>query len=261
MDNFSKIAEIIADFRTITTPLFLKKNNRPINILEGYALQKIANTHLINSGLGQIKAHKIGCTSKVMQNFLKINSPCAGDIFEKTISYNSAEIPHKGFTRVGVECELAVEIAKDFYPGSNSIFYSDLEKFIGGFLPAIEIVDDRYLNYLELGVPTLIADNFFNSGAVIGDVIYDWKGLNFDKILGKTKINNKIVGKGYASLIMDSPLNAFKWYLDMCNENKKKINKGDIILLGSIVETKWLNKNDIVSIEIEEFNSLNIYVN
>ena len=58
-------------------------------------MQKIANTHLMNSGLGQIKAHKIGCTSKVMQNFLKINSPCAGDIFEKTISYNSVEIPYQ----------------------------------------------------------------------------------------------------------------------------------------------------------------------
>ena len=78
-----------------------------------------------------------------------------------------------------------------------------------------------YLNYLELGVPTLIADNFFNSGAVIGDLIYDWKRLNFDKIIGKTIINNKIVGKGHASFIMDSPLNAFKWYLDMCNKNKK----------------------------------------
>jgi 2-keto-4-pentenoate hydratase len=224
-------------------------------------LQKVANTNLVDSGLGQIKAHKIGCTSKVMQNFLNINSPCAGDIFEKTIFYNSVEIPYKGFTKVGVECELAVEIAKDFHPGSNSIFYGDLEKFVGGFLPAIEIVDDRYLDYLELGVPTLIADNFFNSGAVIGDVIYDWKRLNFDRIIGKTLINNIIVGKGRASFIMDSPLNAFKWYLDMCNKNKKKIKKGDIILLGSIVETKWLNTNDLVTIEIEEFNALNIYVN
>ena len=156
---------------------------------------------------------------------------------------------------------MLLKLPKIFILAVTAFFYSDLEKFIGGFLPAIEIVDDRYLNYLELGVPTLIADNFFNSGAVIGDVIYDWKRLNFDKIIGKTIINNKIVGKGRASFIMDSPLNAFKWYLDMCNKNKKKINKGDVILLGSIVETKWLNKNDIVSIEIEEFNSLNIYVN
>ena len=261
MANFSEVAEIIANFRTITSPLFLKKNNRPIDISEGYLLQKIANKNLTDSGLGQIRAHKIGCTSKVMQNFLKINSPCAGDIFEKTISYKFIEIPYKGFTRVGVECELAVEIAKDFHPGSNSISYSDLEKFIGGFLPAIEIVDDRYLDYLELGVPTLIADNFFNSGAVMGDVIYDWKRLNFDKIKGKTLINNIVVGEGRASFIMGSPLNAFKWYLEMCNKNKRKINKGDIILLGSIVETKWLNTNDIVTIEIEEFNPLNIYVN
>ena len=52
MANFSEIAEIIADFRTITTPLFLKKNNRPIDISEGYVLQKIANTHLINFWIG-----------------------------------------------------------------------------------------------------------------------------------------------------------------------------------------------------------------
>lgn len=261
MANFAEIAEIIADFRTITTPLFLKKKNRPIDTSEGYVLQKIVNTNLMDSGLGQIKAHKIGCTSNVMQNFLNINSPCAGDIFEKTIFYNSVEIPHKGFTRVGVECELAVEIAKDFYPGNKSIFYGDLEKLIGGFLPAIEIVDDRYLDYLELGVPTLIADNFFNSGAVIGNVIYDWKRLNFDNVIGKTLINNKIVGEGCASFIMHSPINAFRWYLDMCNKYQKKIKKGDIVLLGSIVETKWINKNDIVSIQIGEFNSLTIYVN
>ena len=39
---------------------------------------------------------------------------------------------------------------------------------IEAYLPAIEIVDDRYVDWQTLGAPTLVADDFFAAGCVLG---------------------------------------------------------------------------------------------
>ena len=36
-------------------------------------------------------------------------------------------------------------------------------------MAGIELVDDRYEDYKQLNVATLIADNFFNVGVVLGE--------------------------------------------------------------------------------------------
>ena len=42
---------------------------------------------------------------------------------------------------------------------------------VDAVMAGIEIVDDRYRDFRSLGAPTLIADNFFNAGCVLGEPI------------------------------------------------------------------------------------------
>ena len=39
---------------------------------------------------------------------------------------------------------------------------------IEAYHPAIEIVDDRYVKWETMGAPTLVADDFFAAGCVLG---------------------------------------------------------------------------------------------
>mgnify|MGYP001066779432 CR=1 FL=1 len=55
--------------------------NPPADIRAGYALQGEVNRRLEMAGMGRRVGHKIGCTTPVMQAFLGIPSPCAGEIF------------------------------------------------------------------------------------------------------------------------------------------------------------------------------------
>jgi 2-keto-4-pentenoate hydratase len=42
------------------------------------------------------------------------------------------------------------------------------EQHAGAYLPAIEIVDDRYADWQTIGAPTLVADDFLATGCLLG---------------------------------------------------------------------------------------------
>ncbi|MFX5956877.1 hypothetical protein ABTF01_21005, partial [Acinetobacter baumannii] len=60
--------------------------------------------------------HKIGCTSRVMQDYLGIPHPCAGGVFARGVYGSGAGLRTSDFVRVGVECEIAVRLARDLPP-------------------------------------------------------------------------------------------------------------------------------------------------
>jgi 2-oxo-3-hexenedioate decarboxylase/2-keto-4-pentenoate hydratase len=49
---------------------------------------------------------------------------------------------------------------------------------VGAVMAGMEIVDDRYVDYKTLDTPTLIADDFFDAGCVLGAPVADWRSLD-----------------------------------------------------------------------------------
>jgi 2-keto-4-pentenoate hydratase len=127
-------------------------------------------------------------------------------------------------------------------------------------MPAIEIVDDRYRNYSELGVPTLIGDDFFDSGCVLGEPVIDWRELDLSAIRGRMLINEQEVGRGTGELIMGHPFEALAWLAQSRAARGMGLKQGEFVLLGSIVETNWLNAGDDARIEIDSLGSVDISV-
>jgi 2-oxo-3-hexenedioate decarboxylase/2-keto-4-pentenoate hydratase len=234
---------------------------RPQTETEGYALQRVLNGLLSVAGLGKHVGHKIGCTTPVMQKFLNIANPCAGVVFEKTVLRRSATVPRSGFVRLGIECEIAVELARDLMPAGAAVDREAAARAVGAVMGSIELVDERYADYRTLGVPTLIADDFFDSGCVLGDPVRDWRKLDLAKLTGTTHVNGVQVGRGTGALIMGHPLEALAW---LANSRAKHglgpLKAGEFVTLGSLVETKWLDAGDEVRVEIEGLGQLTLRV-
>src|SRR5690606_14925327 len=85
----------------------------PATIAEGYAAQRALHAVLETGGLGPCAGHKIGCTTPVMQAYLGIDHPCAGEVFASTVHGPGAALPLRRFHRVGVECEIAARLGAD----------------------------------------------------------------------------------------------------------------------------------------------------
>lgn len=231
----------------------------PRDLRSAYALQAEANRLLERAGMGRRVGHKIGCTTPVMQAFLGIHSPCAGEVFGKTVLRSGARIPARGFVRVGVECEIAVRLGSDLPPRPIAWNRETVADAVEGAMAAIEIVDDQYADYRSLGVPLLVADDFFNAGCVLGPLRRDWRALDLAALQGRMSINGAEVGRGRGELVMGHPLNALAWLANARIENSlPPLRKGEFILLGSVVATQWLKAGDRVETEIEGLGRLRL---
>ena len=210
-----------------------------------------------------------------------ISNPCAGEIFAATTVQSQGQVSRARYRRLGVECEIVVGLSRDVAPEEVNRRLSQSGSFAGGsqiaarrlippapftregmasrvdaVMAGIEIVDDRYRDYRSLGAPTLIADNFFNAGCVLGEPIRDWRRLDLEALGGRMLINGQEVGRGAGGMILGHPFEALAWLANSRASRGLGLQKGAFVFLGSLVETKYPNPGNSVQVEIEGLGAL-----
>ncbi|MGE3833095.1 MAG: 2-keto-4-pentenoate hydratase [Parvibaculaceae bacterium] len=252
-------ASSIARQRLDLEPMDLSPEDKPRDEDEAYRIQAEVNAALAEK-LGPPVGYKIGCTTPVMQAFLGIPSPCAGEVFVNTVLHRAGKVRRDAYRRLGIECEIVAEIAQDIVPEKAPFTIDTIADAVGTVMAGIEIVDDRYRDYRSFDIPSLIADNFFNAGCVLGEPIADWRGLDLGAIEGRTVINGSEVGRGNGSMVLGHPLAALAWLANSRAKRGQGLARGRFVFLGSLVETKWLEKGDAARIEIDGLGSLTLTV-
>jgi len=252
MPDTSAAARLIADHRLNRRPLPpLDAVARPADELQAYRVQDALHEIMTDAGLGPVTGHKIGCTTKVMQEFLRIPNPCAGGVFASTVRSSPAKLRHADFLHVGVECEIVVRLGSDLEAAQAPFTAERVAEAVAALMAGMEIVDDRYVDYKSLDTPTLIADDFFDAGCVLGAPVRDWRKLEIASLVGTTRINDAEVGRGRAADVMGHPFNALAWLASTLAKRGRSLRAGEFVFTGSVVETKWVNRGDRVLMEIE----------
>jgi 2-keto-4-pentenoate hydratase len=229
----------------------LPEDCRPADLAVAYAVQDAVHARLEAAGCGAVAGHKIGCTTPVMQQFLGIGTPCAGGVFAPTVHHERATFRHADFLHVGVECEIAVRLAHDLPASGAPYVRARAGEAIGACMAAIEVVDDRYEDYRSLDTPTLVADDFFNTACVLGAAAATWRELDLVEVRGHMTINGAEVGAGRGGDILGHPLEALAWLANTLAARGRHLRAGEFVLLGSVVETRWVEAGDLVEVEIE----------
>ena len=235
----------------------LSPEYRPKDEAEAYGIQAQLHNELA-AQLGEIAGHKIGCTTAVMQRFLSIPNPCAGGIFANTVRQSGASIHHGDFVGPGVECEIVVFLQSDLPPANQPYTQETVRAAVGAIAAGIEIVDDRYVDYKSLDTPTLIADDFFDAGCVIGALLRDWRAIDIPALVGRTLINGIEAGRGRASDVMGHPFAALAWLANSLIDRGQYLRRDEFVFTGSVVETRWVNAGDSVRVEIDRLGTTTV---
>ena len=208
--------------------------------------------------LGRRVGYKIGCTTPVMQEYLGIHSPCSAGVFAGGVHRSGTVLRFDDFRRVGVECEIAVRLGRDLPAERAPFSAASVRDAVAATMAAIEIVDDRYEDWRSTDTPTLIADDFFAAGCVLGDPVAE--PGDPAAMTGTTAINGVEVGRGIGADVMGHPHNALAWIATSLAARGTPLRAGEIILLGSLVETKWLARGDRVAIAVSGLGRVEMQV-
>jgi 2-keto-4-pentenoate hydratase len=155
------------------------------------------------------------------------------------------------YVRVGVECEIAVRLARSLSPGEGPFTAEWMMEAIEAYHPAIEIVDDRYVKWEAMGAPTLVADDFFAAGCVLGNAVPRTKAPDLLAIKGRALINGEEAGHGTGADVLGHPHNALAWLANHLADEGRGLHAGQIVLTGSLVKTVWLHAGDNVRMELD----------
>ncbi len=252
IDAVQGAARLLADARLTATALAeLPADCRPDTLDDGYAIQEAVHEKLSAAGWGPIAGHKIGCTTTVMQEYLKIDAPCAGGVFAERVKLGMGHYDRAGMCRPGVECEIAVRLSADLPGREGGYDHAAIGRAVGAVMASIELVDDRWNDFTAQPMTCLLADEFFGAGCVLGPELADWRELDLGTMAGHMVINGKEVGAGRGGDILGHPLNALVWLADMRAARGMPLRQGEFVTLGSLVQTVWIEAGDEVIAEID----------
>ena len=217
---------------------------------EGYAIQTALHRLLQEAGHGRPAGHKIGCTTPVMQAFLDIDHPCAGEVFGSMTFHESVELPLSRFHRVGVECEIAARLGADLLAERAPYSRDAVGESVSALMGAIELVDDRYEDYSVLSAPVLIGDDFFNAGVVLGAEQTDWRDLDLKVVRGTLWIDGEERASGLGADILGDPLEALAWLANHRAGMGRPLRAGTFVMLGSVVQTVFFDTPASVMVDL-----------
>jgi 2-keto-4-pentenoate hydratase len=204
----------------------------PKSFDEAYAAQETLCA-LWEPRLGRIAGRKIAVTTKVMQELMGIDHPCGGTIFASRVHASPATIAKSDFVNVRIECELAVRLSRDLPKGTEPYTRESARAAVGEIMAAFELIEDRHADYKACKALSLIADNAWNGGIVIGAGKPPPAGSDLNGIRGVLRRNGQeeLVGK------TDDPMGALAWVANLAASRGRPMTKGMVVITGSLVVT------------------------
>ena len=248
MDKIQQIADqLISQHRNRKQFSNLLGNLRPVSKEEAYLAQFEFQA---KSSRGPLGGFKIALASTTQQELCGINSPIAGGIFSKEIFPTNHPICLDQYYGLGLEFELAFRISKQILPNDLRANKFNMLSCVDNIYPAFELIVDRDADYQNLDALTLIADNAWSAGVILGDPIPNWENISFADLNSSLHWNSEPIM--CAPVINANPLTSLAWVANHLGNMGKTIPKNSIIITGSVLQTRKPIKGDKVVYRMED---------
>lgn len=258
-DLIERLAVRLDEAERTKTPIRMLTLDHPdMTIDDAYAVQR-AWTRL-QVGRGRvIKGHKIGLTSKAMQNAVGIAEPDYGVLFEDMFCNDGGEIAYGRFSAPRIEVELAFILEQPLKGPACTIF--DVLNATGYVTPALEILESRMHRVdpetkAARTVRDTISDNAANAALVLGgrpfrplDVDMRWIGALLFR-------NGQIEETGLAAGVLNNPANGVAWLANRLALQGDHLAAGEVVLAGSFTRPVDIGQGDTFHADYGAYGSI-----
>ena len=211
------------------------KRHPGMTIEDSYAIQR-AWMKLKHAQGRRVIGHKIGLTSRAMQQASQITEPDHGTLLDDMLLRDGSEVEAARFIVPRFEVEFAFILAKPLKGPGVTLF--DVLNATDYVVPALELIDARIEQFdRETKAPRkvldTIADNAANAAIVLGGrpmkpdaVDWRWAGALLYK-------NGVIEESGLGAAVLNHPGNGVAWLANKLGAYDEGLAAGEIVLGGS----------------------------
>jgi 2-keto-4-pentenoate hydratase len=242
--------------RTRYRPLDAAVRSAPLE--DAYRIQDAVHRLMTEAGRGEIAGWKIALTSKAMQQMTGVDQPAAGAIFSKVVYPSPARVDLNAYHHLGVEFEVAVRLGGDLPASGGPWTRASVAGRVASCLPAFELVEDGSADYKTLDAFTLIAQNTWNGGVVLGTPVTDWRGVDLENAVTRAWINGEAAGQGKTGDALGHPFEAVAWLANLLNRRGRMLDRGTIVMTGSSITTRFPSPGDRIRFAIDGLGEVSL---
>lgn len=195
-----------------------------------------------------VLGHKIGLTSRAMQQVAKINEPDYGALLDDMRFEQGTDIPVERFITPKLEIELAFVLARPLAGPGVTIF--DVLSATEYVVPAIEIIDSRIDRVdpptgATRTVRDTIADNAAGAGIIMGGRPVRPHDFDLRWVGGLLSRNGVIEETGLAAGVLNHPANGIAWLANKLGQWGEGLAAGEVLLAGSFTRPVDVARGDV----------------
>jgi len=235
----------------------LDANVRPATIIDAYAAQNELQHLRAGGKRGTVAGRKIALASKVQQELCGIDHPIAGAIYSNEIHSSPCSIKLSDYHGLGIEFEIAITLKTDTEV-SREYSRDEISQLINTVHPAFEMIIDRGADYQNIDPITMIADNAWCAGIVLGDDFYTQCAGNFDDLPATLRWNDDVET---ASTAASDPITSLTWVINLLASMGQTLQAGQPVITGSVMKTRYPTEGDHVSFQVEGSRSIELNIN
>ena len=205
-----------------------------MTIEDGYAISRAWVAMKMAEGR-TVKGHKIGLTSRAMQQSSQIDEPDYGTLLDDMF-FTPGDIPTARFIAPRVEVELAFVLKRKLEGARLSI--DDVLDATDYVTPAIEIIDSRIEQFdrhtkVMRKVFVTISDNAANAGIVLGGSKTLARSVDLPWVGAILRQNGVVEETGLAAGVQGHPAIGVAWLAAKLSAWGECLDAGEVVLAGS----------------------------
>jgi len=212
------------------TPVAPLTDREPgITLDDAYRIQLRMIQRRVDAG-ETIIGKKIGVTSKVVMDMLKVNQPDFGQMTSGMVFNEGEAIRVDSMIAPRAEAEVAFILKHDLEgPGVTA---ADVLRATECVLPCFEIVDSRIQDW-KIKIQDTVADNASCGVLTLGGVRRSPRDLDLALAGMVLEKNGELISTSTGAAVQGSPVNAVAWLANTLGRLGIGLKAGEVILSGS----------------------------
>ena len=234
----------------------------PADTEAAYRIQDSFVAQLCEQRNAALAGYKIAITTAAMRDMVGFQDSVSGRLLVDQLHRSGDTIHARDYVRLIVEFEIAFELSHDL-PAAAAPWTGDaILKHVKCAYPALEIADDRLADYpsLKQSVLTLIADNAWNQGLVLGAPVSGLDAASIQALEGIAFIDGREVGRGSGRDVLGHPLDALAWLGNHLAARGLAMKAGDIVTTGSLVKSQFPLAGNRIAFRLPGFGEVRLAV-
>ena len=132
---------------------------------------------------------------------------------------------------------------------------AEVAEAVEAVAPDYEVIDDRNSPY-PLDMLSLVADNAWNEGIVLGDWRTTWPDLA--SVRGVVELNGEVIDEGHGRDVLGHPFEPLRWLANHLSSRGETLHAGEIVSTGSLVTTRFPKAGEQYRFTVEGVGSVEI---